>query len=423
MGYKLQNIWKAALTLVVTFIPLYGWSADSFTPNGKLLNYSLLDRALQDLVAMPGGPPGALVLIQQGWKRSVYRAGVADFKTGCPPRPDEHMRIASVSKAFSGAAALTLVADGVLRLDDTIGQLLPDLPVIWHPVSLGEVLNHTSGLPDYSGSPAFRERILAEPANAPPPRDLLTFVADRPLLFNPGSAYHYSNSDNIVVALMIEAATGLNYAQALHDQVMQPLQLDQSDFPDGTELPQPFIHGYQLDDFGLFDDVSEIIAFGGYAWASGGIVSTPNNLGRFVRGYIGGKLFGLKKWVRKIDFVENANSEPPGPGTNAAGIGFFRYQTRCGTVYGHTGSILGYTQLIATTDDGKTSIVFSVNTQIDETALPSLRNAQELAVCAALWGNFPRLIQNDKASRKVNVKNIIHTFSERSSDFFRKLRN
>jgi D-alanyl-D-alanine carboxypeptidase len=93
------------------------------------------------------------------------------------------MRIASVSKAFSGATALALVTDGLLSLDDTIGDLLPDLPGAWHAVTLGQALHHTSGLPDYTSSEAFVETLLASPEHAPPPGGLLGFVADQVLAF------------------------------------------------------------------------------------------------------------------------------------------------------------------------------------------------------------------------------------------------
>ena len=108
------------------------------------------------------------------------------------------MRIASVSKAFSGATALALVVSEVLELDDTIGKLLPDLPVGWRPVTLRQALNHTSGLPDYTASPGFQELIMLDPTHAPPPIDLLELVAELPLVFDPGSSYQYSNSDNIL---------------------------------------------------------------------------------------------------------------------------------------------------------------------------------------------------------------------------------
>ena len=381
-GYRF--FFRVAIFAVVTALPFNVYSADPFSTHNISPPQTELGQALHELVSKPGGPPGIIVLIQRGSNHYLHTAGVANIETGLPPRAREHMRIASVSKAFSGAVARSLVVDGVLGLEDTIGGLLPDLPINWHPVTLRQALNHTSGLPDYTSSPAFREMVSADPTHAPPPLTLLKTVADQQLEFNPGSAYNYSNSDNIVIALMIEQVTGLDYAAALQKYVLLPLRLNQSSLPAVVELPQPFIRGYQLDDSGNFEDVSENIAFGGYAWASGGIVSSPANLSRFVRAYVSGRLFGIRKWKQRVKFVEYGESKPPGPGINSAGPGIFRYQTRCGTVFGHTGSILGYTQFIAATNDGKASVVFSVNSQVGKSVLPALRYAQELAVCEAL---------------------------------------
>ena len=106
---------------------------------------------------MPGGPPGAIVVVQRGSDRSVHTAGVAEVGAEAEPDVEDHMRIASVSKAFNGATALSLVDEGVLSLDDTIAQWLPDLPPAWGEVTLRQMLNHTSGLPDFSESEAFQE--------------------------------------------------------------------------------------------------------------------------------------------------------------------------------------------------------------------------------------------------------------------------
>jgi D-alanyl-D-alanine carboxypeptidase len=341
-----------------------------------------LDRALQQLVAMPGGPPGAIVLIQRGRHLRVHTAGVAQIGTERPLRATDHMRIASVSKAFVAATALSLVGDDLLSLEDTIGERLSNLPEAWHPVTLRQLLNHTSGLPDFTARNEFFEAVGGSPTSAPPPCALLDFVVDEPP--RSGSQYRYSNSDNIVVGLMVESVTGSSCAEALHRQALRPLQLGRTSLPSDVDLPEPFIHGYAPEDSGEPEDVSKVIAFGGWACASGGIVSTPADLARFVRAYVGGRLFKKSVRIQQFRFVRGGNSEPRGPGLNAAGLGLFRYRTPCGTVYGHTGSIHGYTQLIAATRDGRTSVVFTINTQVRADVLPTLRRAQKLAVCAAL---------------------------------------
>ena len=342
-----------------------------------------LDHALERLVHRQDGPLGAIAVIQRGNSRTVHRAGVG-VAAGAPPRIGDRMRIASTSKAISGATVLSLVSSGAISLDDTIGELLPGQPAAWQAVTLRQLLNHTSGLPDFTASEGFVEALLAAPQDPVPPSQLLGFVADQDLLFGPGSEYEYSNSDNIAVGLMVEAVTGDTYPAQLHRLVAAPLGLGRTSLAPAPTLRSPFIHGYDTAPPGAAEDVSDLFDFGGWAWASGGIVSTPGNLGRFIRGYVGGDLFDTATQREQTRFVPGANSEPRGPGANSAGLALFRYRTSCGTVFGHTGSITGYTQLIAANRGGRRSLTFTINTQVSRALLPQLRAAQKRAVCAAL---------------------------------------
>jgi len=130
--------------------------------------------------------------------------------------------------------------------------------------------------------------------------------------------------------------------------------------------------------------VSEVFA-AGYAWASGGIVSTPFEQNRFIRAYVGRELFDRETQAQQFDFIPGGSSEPPGPGRNAAGLAIFRYRTRCGTVFGHTGNTAGYTQFFAASRNGRRSVVVAVNRQTTPTTEPEvfreLRRVYTLAVC------------------------------------------
>lgn len=373
--------------LVLMLVPLLFASAAGDAAAKSVAQADMaLDRALTGLVEAKDGPPGVIAVIQRGDERVTHKAGVADVKRGSLAGAANRMRIASVAKAFSGAVALSLVDDGLLSLEDTIGQRLPYLPVAWHAITLRQLLAHTSGLPDFTASRGFAEAVGKSPKVAPPPRDLLGFVASTPLNFPPGSAYRYSNSDNVAIGLIAEAVVGVPYGDVLRRQVLDPLKLRSTLLPTGVKIPAPFIHGYAKDDDGKLEDVSQVVAFGGWAWASGGIVSTPNDLNSFVRGYVGGRLFDGAARSAQFQFIEG-HSEPNGPGKNTAGLALFRYQTKCGTVFGHTGSILGYTQLIASTRDGRRSLTFTLNEQYSDELLPRLRKAQVAAVCAAFAGS------------------------------------
>src|SRR5262245_31358881 len=90
-----------------------------------------LDQALRSLVAMPGGPPGVIAVVQRGGQVRAHTAGYGEVATKRPPQATDHMRIASIAKAFSGASALALVQKGLLSLDDTIAERLPRFPLAW----------------------------------------------------------------------------------------------------------------------------------------------------------------------------------------------------------------------------------------------------------------------------------------------------
>ncbi|NUP15115.1 MAG: beta-lactamase family protein [Streptomyces sp.] len=348
-----------------------------------------LQQQLDELVRAPGGPPGVIAVLRDGKESRVVRAGVAELGSGRGPEADDHMRIASTAKAFSGAVALALVDRRYLSLDDTLRERLPQLPPAWGSVTLRQLLNHTSGLPDFVEAPAFLKTLLADPQHHFDPRRSLDHVADRQLRFPPGSRYQYSDSDNIAVALMAEAATRVPYERLLEDLVYRPLGLRRTSLPQGYRMPTPHLHGYDMSPPAVPADVSELLSMSG-AWATGGMVSTPADLTRFVRGYVAGRLYGRDRDVVREQqrWIPGAASDPAGPGRNDGGLGIFRYTTRCGAVLGHTGNTPGYTQLIVATPDGRRSLTFSATTQINETMKPELlrqlRAVQENFVCSLL---------------------------------------
>ena len=361
-------------------------SASASTEHRHAAELRRLDRALTELHAKRDGPPGIAVVVQRGRRLTLRSAGVADVRSDAPLGGEDHMRLASVSKAFSGAAALSLVARHRLSLDDTLGKWLPTAPPSWSAITLAELLHHTSGIPDFGPTPAFQEALRRSLLSAPPPAQLYSYVAGEGPTFTPGTQYHYSNTDNVLVGLMIEAATGHSYESELQTLVFAPLGLTRTTLPRGAAMPTPLIHGYQVAPPEPAEDVSELFA-AGWSWAAGGIVSTPLETNTFVRAYVRGALTDSATHAAQFSFVPG-NSEPPGPGTNSAGLALFRYRTPCGTVFGHTGNTPGYTQFMAATADGSRSVVVSVNAQITPRESPArfdeLRRIYGLAVCAAL---------------------------------------
>jgi D-alanyl-D-alanine carboxypeptidase len=343
-----------------------------------------VQRGLERLVAAKGGPPGAIATIYRDGRMTVLRAGRANVKRRLAPKPTDHMRIASVAKAFSGAVALNLVRAGKLGLDDTIAQRLGGMPATWGSVTVRQMLDHTSGLPDYTQSKGFAEQAKKDPRGFVSPQQIIDWVRAGPLEFEPGSRYEYSNTDNIVIGLIVEAITGQSYGQVLEEVVFKPANLRRTSFPTKPALPAPFIHGYVLEVGEAPADVSTALSPSG-AWASGAIVSTPRDLNVFIRSYLGLRFFSSAEQQQQMRFVPGGESSPPGPGHNSAGLALFRYKTRCGTVYGHTGNFPGYVQWAAATADGTRAVTTTLNIPAPSgKLLAQLRRVQTTAVCALL---------------------------------------
>lgn len=384
-----QGVHGKLLGSVAAFLAFLaiGGAAVAATSNQPVKTGKALRAALDEVIEAPEAPPGLAVLLDRKGETQVMKRGVADLTSGAKINVRQHMRIASVAKAFNGAVALALVSEGRLSLDDTIGHRLPGLMPLANDVTLRQALQHTGGLPDYIREQAFLDVLISDPSQYLSPAELIEFVADTPLTHVPGTRYEYSDTDNVIVGLMAEAATGMTYDQLLQQYVYGPAKLTRTSMPVTVEMPEPFMHGYDVFTDEPPFDTSEVINPAG-AWASGGLVSTMTDLDRFFRAYVGGDLFGRKAGRAQNNFIIGS-SQPPGPGRNRATLALFRYVSRCGTVYGHTGSFPGYRMFAASTANGKRSIVFVVNSQIvpgqgSQEVSDLIRFAQEDAVCHLL---------------------------------------
>jgi D-alanyl-D-alanine carboxypeptidase len=346
-----------------------------------------LDRALQELVRMPGGPPGVVAAVQRGGEFRLHRAGVSELGTANPIGRRDHVRIASVAKAFSGYVALRLVSKGVLSLNDTVGGLVRGTPAAWAPVTLRQLLHHTSGIKSFIKDSAFQEYLLSHLTDYISPYFAISFVFDDPLLFPPGTAYGYSNTDNNLIGLMVEAATGRPYPRALAGLISRPLRLTDTSLPVlELGMPSPYARGYDVTPGDPPEDVTSVISQSS-AWASGAIISSPRDMTRFIRAWAGGEFLSRKARRAQLRFIPG-DGEPPGPGENEVGLGIFRYRTGCGRFFGHSGNTPGYTNWVGATRNGRRSVAVTATTQLTPTTgapgvFDALREAERLATCAA----------------------------------------
>lgn len=389
-----DKVKQALLGTVLLALAVFLFSAAA--PVAEASTRSGLNQALNRIMAVPNGPPGISMQIVKNGKSQYFRRGVANVKTGEKPRINQHFRIASVAKAFSGAVTLNLVARKRLRLRSTIGQVLPGRLPKARRVTLGQTLHHTGGLPEYIHSKGFIDAVTSNPLAYVSPRTILSWVRNSKLTHRPGTRYQYSDTDNIVAGLMAERVTRVPYLRQIRRLGKRIGGLRSTYLPRTVKMPRPYLHGYDIAPGQAPEDASHVINPSG-AWASGGIVSTLPNLNRFFRAYVSGRFFGKGKRARIIKRTQRSwrlgESQPAGPGKNQAGLALFRYTTKCGVMFGHTGSFPGYRVFAAASADGKRSIAFVANSQIlkDTKGNPNarqvsaaIRRAQTTAVCHAL---------------------------------------
>ncbi len=335
------------------------------------------------------GVDGVLLRLGGPFGKEVLTSGTADPASGRAARTDDTFRVASISKAFSGAVILSMVRDGLLNLTDTVGDWLPGQLPEADAVTLRELLNHTSGVFNYTDDATFRMRFGEDPLQLWSPEELVDIAAGHPLNFAPGTAYAYSNTDNIIVALIAENASCLHasgcksYDDLLRERVFRPLRLAHTALARTPTLPQPFIRGFFENNDRSHEDVSEAINPSG-VWASGAVISTADDLARFIGALVAGKLYGAAQRTVVRQTVRGDSEPPglPGPGTNNAGLALFRYDAECGPVWGHTGRFPGYRNYAFATPDGKRTLILTLNTEPGPAAADlRILTALELAVC------------------------------------------
>ena len=177
------------------------------------------------------GAPGVVAAVQVGTGTPTIVASGADAKTGAPLDPHVPFAVASITKTFVGALVLQLVDDGTVGLDDRLAKYVPDFPNA-DRITLRQLLTHTSGIPpegdDAGQSPysaEFEELILANLSKSFTPDEILAFVRDRPLDFEPGTGVQYSNINTILLAKVVETVIGTDLTTALHQRLIDPLGL------------------------------------------------------------------------------------------------------------------------------------------------------------------------------------------------------
>jgi D-alanyl-D-alanine carboxypeptidase len=220
-------------------------AAGAVTPPGAKLDAATraeLNKALDSAFGEVNAP-GVIVGVRVGNGTWKARRGVSDTATNEPVALDEHTRIGSVTKTFTGTLILQLVDEGKLRLDDTIEKWFPELRDA-NTITVRELGDMSSGIDSYTANPTLVNEYFANPTRAWTPEELVAAGTSLPRLFQPGQGFFYSNTNFVMLGLIIEQVTNKPYPQVLQTKIFEPLKLCESSYPDTNRLPVPSWHGY-----------------------------------------------------------------------------------------------------------------------------------------------------------------------------------
>ncbi|MGW6206136.1 serine hydrolase domain-containing protein [Streptomyces sp. NPDC055089] len=311
-----------------------------------------LDKAIED-VREQAGIPGVVVGLWMPGKGSYVRAtGVADTTTREPMAADSYIRIGSETKTFTVTALLELVDDHRIRLDDPISQYVPGVRN-GDRITLRHLAEMRSGLFPYTADTDFTHDLLSNPQRHFTPRQLLAYGMKHRNTFEPGAQFQYSNSNLVLLGLVIEKVGGHRIEDVIHDRVLRPSHLRHTLFPTGPGFPEPHPHGYTNQTLsGETEDSTDWNP--SWAWSAGAMISDLQDLRRWAGVVATGELLSPATQAQRLRTL------PTGIPGLSYGLGIFE----TGGWIGHNGSLPGYETVTVYLPSQRATLVIMINTDI-----------------------------------------------------------
>ncbi|MES5820650.1 serine hydrolase domain-containing protein [Streptomyces sp. RG80] len=311
-----------------------------------------LDKAIEK-VRRQAGIPGVVAGLWMPGKGSYVRAtGVADTATREPMTTGVYTRIGSETKTFTVTALLELVDDGRVGLDDPISRYIHGVPR-GSRITLRHLAEMRSGLFPYTADATFQHDLLSDPRRSFTPRQVLAYGFKHKNTSAPGKKFEYSNTNLVLLGLVVEKVSGLRLADFLDRRVLRPARLSHTLLPRGFEFPLPHSRGYTNQT--LTGEVTDSTDWNpSWAWAAGGMISDLHDLRRWA------KIVATGTLLRPETQAQRLKTLPTGiPGTSY-GLGIFD----SGGWIGHNGSIPGYQTVTVYLPSKKATLVLMINTDI-----------------------------------------------------------
>ena len=297
------------------------------------------------------GASAVLMEAKVGHEEWSHAVGVRSRDGGVPVQLNDPVQVGGITQTMVAVSVLKLVDEGRLAMDDPITLYLPQLEGLLHPpgpVSVRQLLGHTSGMPDFYApllESAPPRQVLTTPIS---PEQRLALAGTVPWQPREPLAFSYSRSDYVALGLLVERLRGTPLADVLRTDIVEPLGLHSTTMIGDGPAPANLVHGYTLVDGGLVDVAYSALQSGS---ASGGMISTVEDINTFYAALLRGELLSPASVV-----------EMKGRIYADYGLGLDQWNDRCtnGFYYGHSGDVPGYGTIAISSADGKRQLAMSV---------------------------------------------------------------
>jgi D-alanyl-D-alanine carboxypeptidase len=341
--------------------------------NGQTADTTALKTALQlklDEWHKSGSFPGAtLGVVLANGESFGLAVGFSDRETKRAMMPGDRMLAGSVGKTFAAVTALQLIKEGKIGLDDKIEKYLGQEP--WFSrlpnakaITIRELMNHTSGLVRYEFKEQFTKDLTANPDKVWKPAELVAYLLDEKPPFEAGKGWDYSDTNYIVLGMIIEKVTGRKFYDEANRRLIKPLKLTGTIPQDGPRL-RGVVQGYAGPN-NPFGGTDAMIVNGKFSinpqfeWTGGGYASTAQDLARWAKMIYEGKAFSGDLLPQVLDGV----SAPMLGRETKYGLGVIIRKTTAGTSYGHSGFFPGYMTDMMYFPEHKVALAVQVNTSV-----------------------------------------------------------
>jgi D-alanyl-D-alanine carboxypeptidase len=300
----------------------------------QAVDSTALTKALGSVVT--AGSVGAVAEVRDSFRGTWNgSSGKATRTSTTPPSLNAHFHVASISKTFNAVTVLQLAGEGKLSLSDTVESYLPGLVTNGSAITIRMLLNHTSGVYSYHNKMPTVGLTLTQKWT---PTQLAEIARDQGSpYFAPGTGVQYSNTDFVLLAMIVEKVTGQSYSSQVQQRIIGPLGLTGTSVPiDSATVPAPNMHGYQEVTSGGGTQIVDVTEYHPSRWyGTADVISTVTDINTFYTALLDGHLLPAQQLTEMKTTVAN--------GERDHGLGIFRWRLRCGvTVWGHDGNIPGH---------------------------------------------------------------------------------